>query len=230
MLGSTDQVKIFSLDLIHHGIHLIKTHNTCYNIRTDHKWWNTIGKSTINHKVSCIRDDCGMNSCNISHQIIETISGNFSGCVKVNTIKTLHNICMIWNFEIRNYRLTELFNLYIAAVIFSNRNRWINDVWNCHHNLCNLFRQFLLLCLKFAKTCCIGCNLCLNFLSFFLLSLCHQSTDLLGNFIFICTKLICLRLCCTSLCIQLDYFINEWKLVILKFLLNVFLYDFRILS
>ena len=35
-------------------------------------------------------------------------------------IRDSHNICMIWNFEIRNYRLTKLFNLYIAAVIFSD--------------------------------------------------------------------------------------------------------------
>ena len=81
MLGSTDQVKILTLDLVHHGIHLIKAHNTCYNIAADHKRWYTVSKSTVDHEISCIGNHCGMDSCNIAHQVIETISCYFSGCV-----------------------------------------------------------------------------------------------------------------------------------------------------
>ena len=61
-----------------------------------------------------------MKTCDISHQIIETVSCNFSRCVKVDTIKTIHDICVIWDFKIRNDRFAEFFDLHVAAVIFSD--------------------------------------------------------------------------------------------------------------
>ena len=71
-----------------------------------------------------------MKSCNISHKVIESISGYFSGTFKVDSIKAFHNICMIWNFVIRYDRLTEFFNFNILAVVFSNWYRRIDNIWN----------------------------------------------------------------------------------------------------
>ena len=61
-----------------------------------------------------------MNSCDIPHQIIKSVSGNLSGSIEINSVKTLHNIRMIWDFEIRNIWITEFFDLHVAAVIFSD--------------------------------------------------------------------------------------------------------------
>ena len=230
MLGCSDQVEILSLDLVHHGIHLIKTHNACHYVGTDHKRRYTVSESAVDHEISCVRDNCGVDSCDVAHQIVESVSGNLSCCVKINTVKTLHNVCVIWNLEIRNNRLTKLLNLYVATIVFSDRNGRINDVRDSHHNLGNLFRQFLLLCLKLRQTGCVCSNLSLDSLSLFLLALCHQSTDLLGDLVLVCTKLISLCLCGTCLCIQLNHFINERKLVILELLLDVLLNNLRVLS
>ena len=230
MLGSSDQVEILALDLVHHGIHLIKTHNAGYYVGTDHKRRYTVSESAVDHEISCVRDNCGVDSCNVAHQVVESVSGNFSCCIKIDTVETLHNVCVIWNLKIRNNRLTKLLDLYVAAIVFSDRNGRIDDVRDGHHNLGNLLGQLLLLCLKLRQTGSVCSDLSLDSLCLFLLTLCHQCTDLLGDLVLVCTKLISLCLCGTGLCVQLDHFINEWKLVILELLLDVLLNNLRVLS
>ena len=138
MLRGSDQVEILALNLIHHGIHLVETHNTCYDVGTDHKRRYTVSKSAVDHEISCVRDDCGMNSCDVTHQVIESVSGYLSCCIKVDAVETLHNVCVIWNLEIRNNRLAKFLDLYVAAIVFSDWNGRINDVRDGHHNLGNL--------------------------------------------------------------------------------------------
>ena len=67
MFAGSDQVKILSLDLVHHSIHLVKTHNACYNVAADHEWRYTVSKSTVDHEISGVGDNCGMQSGNITH-------------------------------------------------------------------------------------------------------------------------------------------------------------------
>ena len=71
MFTCTDQIQILSFNLVHHRIHLCKAHNSCYYITSDHEWRNAVSKSSVDHKISRIRNHCRMKSCNISHQIIE---------------------------------------------------------------------------------------------------------------------------------------------------------------
>ena len=70
----------------------------------------------------------------ISHQIIEAVSGNFSGAVQINSVKSLHDLCMIRDFKVRNYGFAVFLNLNILAVVFSNWNTRIDDIGNRHHN------------------------------------------------------------------------------------------------
>ena len=124
-----------------------------------------------------------MESGNISHQIIETISRNSSCTVQINSVKVFHNFCVIWNFKIRNNRLSEFFNLNIFAVVFSNRYCWINDIRNYHHIFQKFLFYFFFSCRKFINTRSGSSHLLFNFLCLFALSLSHQSANLLGNFI-----------------------------------------------
>ena len=146
MFTRTNQIQIFTLDFVHHRIHFIKRHNTCYNIWTNHKRRHTIGKSAVNHKVSCIGNNCRMKSCNIAHQIIESISCNVTCRIQIQSIKWFHNLCMIWDFKIRNHRITKLLNFYIFSIIFTNWNTRVNDVWNYHHALIQFLCNFCLSC------------------------------------------------------------------------------------
>src|SRR5699024_12068552 len=60
MLGSTDQIEILPLDLVHHSVHLIKAHHAGHHIAADHIGGNTVGKPTVNHKITGIRQHSGM--------------------------------------------------------------------------------------------------------------------------------------------------------------------------
>ena len=135
MLTGADEIEILAFDLVHHGIHLCKTHNAGYYIAADHKGRYTVGKAAANHKVSCVGDHGRVKSGNITHQIVKAIPGHFSGSVQINAVKTLHNVCMVRNLKLRNCRLSELFDLYILAVIFSNGDAWVNDIRDRHHDL-----------------------------------------------------------------------------------------------
>ena len=139
MLGSADQVEIFSFNLVHHGIHFRKGHHAVNHFGTNHIGRNDIGKSSVNHKISGIRKNSGMKACHIANEVVETVSGNSSRTVQIQAAKAFHNIRMIRNGIIRNKRLSKALVLHITAVILSNRYGRINHVRNHHHALQNFF-------------------------------------------------------------------------------------------
>ena len=171
-----------------------------------------------------------MKSCNISHQIIKSISCHFAGAVQINSVKTLHNFRMIWNLKIRNRRLTVFLYFNIFTVVFADRHTRINDVWNRHHDLCDFFIQFLLFYGQFLQTRSVCRYLFFYFLRLIFLSLSHKSPDLFRKLVSLPTEFICFLLCCPSLCIKLNYLIHQRKLFILKFIFNIFFDQIRILS
>ena len=84
----------------------------------------TIGKAAVDHEISCIGDHCGMQSCDITHQVVESRFRLPSCCVQINAVEALHDICMVRDLEIRYYRLTESLDLYVLAVILYRSVRW----------------------------------------------------------------------------------------------------------
>ena len=228
MFAGSDQIQIFTFDLIHHSVHLSKAHNTGNYIASDHERRYTVSKSFVDHKISCVRDNCGMNSCDVAHQIIETITCYFSCTVQIQTIERFHDFCMIRNFKIRNHRLTETFDLYVLAVVFSNRNRRIDDVRDCHHDRFDLFFYFFFSCRQFIDSCTGSCNFFLHFFCFFFFTLCHQRTDLFADFVFICTQGFYFLFNISVFLIQSDDFIYHRDFLILEFFTNIFFYHIRI--
>ena len=209
MLTGSDQIQILALDLIHHGIHLSKTHNAGNNVTSDHEWRYTVGKSTIDHEISCIRDNCRVKSCNITHQIVETISSHSTCAVKIDSIKTLHDLCVIRDLKIRNNRLAVFSHFYIFRIIFTNRNTRINDIRNYHHDLGYFLIQLFFFYRKLFQTGSVFSYFFLNVLCLIFFTLRHQRTDLFRNFIFLSAKCICFLLSCSSLCIQFNYFVYQ---------------------
>ena len=171
-----------------------------------------------------------METCNVTHEIIEAVSCNLSCSVKVDAVKTLHNIGVIGNLEVGNYRLTETLKLNIFAVVLTNGNGRVNDVGDSHHYLLDLFSKLGLLNFKLSKAVAEACYLSLDFLSLFLLALTHKSADLLGKLVSLSSQLISLLLCSTGLSVQVDYLVNKRKLAVLKLLLDIFFYDVGIFS
>lgn len=54
-----------------HGLHLSEAHNTVYDVAVDHERRYAVGKSSVDHEISCIRKDGRVEACNVAHQIIE---------------------------------------------------------------------------------------------------------------------------------------------------------------
>ena len=72
-----------------------RSYNTVYDVAVDHERRYAVGKSTVDHEITRIGNHCRMKARDIAHQIIETVSCNFSGCIEVDSIKTIHDICVI---------------------------------------------------------------------------------------------------------------------------------------
>ena len=120
MLACADKVEVFALDFIHHCIHFGKAHNACYNVASYHERRYAVGEASVDHEISCVRNDRRMKSCDVAHKIIESVACNASCAVKVDSFKALHNVGMIGNFKIGNNRLAEFFYFNVFAVIFSD--------------------------------------------------------------------------------------------------------------
>ena len=142
MFTGSDQIEIFPFYFIHHGIHFRETHHTGHYIASDHKRRHTVGKSPVDHKIPGIGDHRGVQSGDIAHQIVETISGNPSGTVQIDPIETFHDLCVIRNLKIRHHRFPIALYLYILTVVFSDRHAGIDDIRDGHHDL----RNFLIAC------------------------------------------------------------------------------------
>ena len=67
MFTGSNQIKVFSFYLIHHGIHLCKTHNAGNYITSYHKWRNTVCEASSNHKITGIGQHSRMKPCNVAH-------------------------------------------------------------------------------------------------------------------------------------------------------------------
>ena len=230
MFAGSDQIQIFAFDFVHHGIHLGKTHNAGNYVAADHKWRYAVSKSTVDHEITCVCDHCGMQSCDVSHQVIESVSGNFSCTVKVDTVERFHDFCMVWDFKIRNNRLTEAFDLYVFAVIFSDRHRRIDDVRDNHHVCFQFFFYFSFFCGKFVDTISTCCYLTFYFLCLFFFTLFHQAADLFGQFVSFCTQSFYFLFDLTVSLVQLQYFIYQRQFFILEFISDILFYNFRIFS
>ena len=230
MLGSTDKVKVLALNLVHHSVHFRKAHNAGYNVRANHKRGYAVGKSPVNHKISCVGDYRGVQSCDIAHQVVEAVARNTSCAVKVKTVKALHNLAVVGHLEIGNDRLAVALYLNVLAVVLAYRNRWVNDVRNGHHNL----RQFLVklgffLVERFHLVSeLLNLRLCL--FSLVLLALCHVHSYFLGNTVSVGAERFYCLLCAAKLGVKLDCLVNQRELCVLKLLLDVFLYNIGVFS
>ena len=57
VLGSTDQIQILALDLVHHVLHLLERHDTGDDFRPDHERRYAISETFIDHEVAGISQD-----------------------------------------------------------------------------------------------------------------------------------------------------------------------------
>ena len=88
---------------------------------------------------------------------------------------------MIRDLVGRDDRLAETLVLDVLAVIFTDRDRIIDDVRDHEHDLSDLLGELLLFDIQSCHLVGHSCNLLLRLFGFFLLALSHQHTDLLTD-------------------------------------------------
>ena len=230
VLAGTDEIQVFTLDLVHHGIHFRKAHNAGNDVAANHIRRDNIREAAVNHKIARIRDNGGVQTRDVAHQIIEAVTRNAACSVQIDTVEAFHDLRVIRNREIRNDRLAETLNLDVFAVVFADRHAGVDDIRDRHHDLEDLFVELLFL--RFCGDELIGLcfDLCLDLLSLGLLTLTHQCTDLLGELISGSAQAVGLLLRSAFFGVQLDDFIDKRKLRVLELFLDILADNVRIFS
>ena len=171
-----------------------------------------------------------MQTRDIAHQIIETVSGNFSGAVQIDAIEFLHDLCMIRNLKSRDDRLTKLLQFYILRIILADRHAGIDHVRDLHHDLLHAVSDHCFFFLDLLQLICHGSDLLFDCFRFVSLSFLHQTADLLAHRIALCAQIIHTLLHRTQLTVFDDHFIYQRKFLVLKFLFDVLFDEIRILA
>ena len=136
-----------------------------------------------------------MKSCNITHQIVETVARYLSGTVQIDSVEALHDVGMIRYLKIRYHRFAVSLHFHVLAVVFSNRYAGIDDVRDGHHDLFDLLVQLPFLLLQLCQMVGSRRHLLLKLFGLFSLSLAHQPANLLGKFITFRSERIAFLLC-----------------------------------
>ena len=230
VLRRADQVEVFSLDLVHHGVHLIEAHDAGHDVASDHKWRHHIGESSSDHEVSRVSDHCGMKPRDVAHQIVEAVSGHAAGGVEVDAREAGHDVRVIGDLKIRNERLAEFLDLHVFRIIFSDRDGRIDDLRNHHHALPDLFLDFLLFLFKLVDAGALSCDLLFDRHRLVLLAFLHEASDLLRGLVPLRLQRLYFLLDLTVPLVKGNHFVHERQLLILKLFADILFDGFRVLS
>ena len=162
-------------------------------------------------------------------QIIESVSGDLACRVEVNAVEFRHDICVIRYLEIRDHRLSELLDLHVAGIVFSDRHGGIDDVRDHHHDAPDLLADLRFLRLQLGDPPVDAGDLLLHLFRFLFLALLHQAADLLRDLVRLRAQFVRLSLGLPALQVKRDHFIHQRKLLILELLPDILLHDLRIL-
>ncbi len=122
-----------------------------------------------------------METCYITHKVVETVSCDSSCAVEVDSMKAFHYFSVIRNLKIGYERLAVFLHLDVFGIVLSYRHTGVDDVRNCHHYLLNLLLKLFLELFKLCQTLCLLSDLLFNLFCLFTLALCHKSAYLLGK-------------------------------------------------
>ena len=166
----------------------------------------------------------------VSHEVVESVSGDAARAVEIDAAQTLHDVGVIRYLEIRHDGLAETLDLDVFAVVPADGHAVIYYIRDREHNFADRCGKLGFLRLKLGKTLGSGIDLCFCRLCLILLALLHQRADLLREAVAVRAKLVRLGLRTAALDVELDHAIDKLKLAILKLLLDVLLDDVRIFA
>ena len=69
-----------------------------------------------------------MEAGNVAHQVVEAVAGHAAGRIHVDAVEGLHDLGVVGDLKVRDYRLTETLDFHIAAVVRADGDGGINDI------------------------------------------------------------------------------------------------------
>ena len=241
MLTGTDQVQIFALDLVHHGIHFGEGHHALHHVAVHHKGRNDIGEALVDHKVAGISQHSLVQAGNVAQQVVEAVAGNAASSVHIDAVKALHDLGVVRDGEIGHHRLAKALSLHVVGVIGADGHAGVDHLGDGVHDLLNACGKLGLLGLQLCHLVGVGLDggvvgidlgLQLGLLGLVgaLLQLTEQGAVGLAQLVAGSLQALNFLQALAVLCVLLDDFIHQRELGILELLLDVFLDSIRVVT
>ena len=233
MLARADEVEVFALDLVHHGVHVVLAHHALDHIAVDHERRNAEGEALVDHEVARVGEHALVQARNVAEQVVEARAGDAARRVHINAVEALHDLRVVGDLKIGHLRLAEALDLNVAAVVRADGDARIDDVRDEEHDLVDLLLVLFLELFKLGQAVSVLLDGRLDLLGFLklarvLLRLTHQHADLLGKGVAAGAQLARLGDGGAVRSVERDDLVDEGKLFVLEFLLDVFLDQFGI--
>ena len=229
VFAGADEVQILALDLVHHALHLRKGHDAGNNLAADHERRNVVRKALVDHEVTGICQNGGVQACDIAAQIVKAVAAGVTGSVDVDAVELLHDVHVIGHLEFRHERIAEALDLHVFGIVLADGHGIVDEVRDDQHDLTDSCGQLGLLLFQSLQLFADGADLSLDCLSLFLFALTHEGADLLADGLPLAAQLVALHLCLTELPVQLYHFVYQRQLFVLELLSDVLLDFFRII-
>ena len=234
VLAGADQVQVLPFDLVHHAVHVCLAHNALHHVAVDHEGGDAVGEALVDHEVPAVGQHRLMEPGNVAQQVVKAAAGDPPGGIQVNAVEGLHDIHVVGNGEVGDFTCSEPLDLYIFAVILADGHGGIDHLGDQQHIVMELFLQLRLLFLQLCQAVRLFLHLLLDSLGLrqlggVLFGLAHQHADLLAECVSVGAELIRLRNGGPALGVQVQDFVYQGKLGILKLLFDIFTDGIRIL-
>ena len=221
VLGRTDQVQVFTLDLVHHVLHFLEAHDALYDVAVDHERGNEVLESLVDHEVAGIAQDAGVQSGDVALQVVEAVAGRSTGAVQIDAGEHLHDVDMVRDLPFGHDGFAEAFQFHVLGVVLADGHGVVDHLRDDHHALVDLSGQFFFLLFKRCQFVGHLGDLFLGFFRFVLLAGLHQLADLLGHAVAVGSQFVASRLRRSQFFIHGDDFVHHGQLFVLELLADV---------
>ena len=230
MLRGADEIEVLPLDLVHHVLHLGKTHHPAHHLAPDHEGRDVVGEAPADHKVPGVGEDGRVEPGHVPLEVIEPVAGGPPGGIQVDAVQALHDVHVVGHREVGHHRVAEPLQLHVLAVILADGHRGVDDVGDDHHPLFDLLGKDLLVLLQPGHLVGHSLHLSLGGLRLLLAPLCHHPADLLGNNVALVPQLVAPCLGGPILPVKLNDLVHQRQLLVLELPADVLLNDLRVVA
>ena len=170
----------------------------------------------------------------VPQQVVKAAPRHPAGGVHVHPGEGLHDLGVVGDLKVGDYRLSEALHLHIGGVVRANGHGGVDDVWDDQHDFPNFLRQFPLLGLQRGQSVGVGLHLGFGLLRLrqlggVLFGLAHEHPHLLAQGVADGAQVVGLRHGGPVLRVQGQHLVHQRELLLLEFFADVFLYRLGIL-